>query len=67
MSELQSELKLKKFELERLSILYSEVNEKYKDTLLEKERLAEKLDVCIYVNFTKLMLNEYIYIFFIKQ
>lgn len=38
-------MKLKKFEMGRLSILYAEMDGKFKEMLLEKERLAEKLDV----------------------
>jgi hypothetical protein len=44
-SELESELKLKKFELGRLSILFTETQEKYKSVMLDKEKALEKLEV----------------------
>jgi len=41
----ESELKLKKFELERCSLLLSESEELKKSLLEDKEKLLEKLDV----------------------
>lgn len=44
-SEIQVELKLKKFELERLSVLYAELEGKAKCLMSERDRVVEKLDV----------------------
>lgn len=44
-SGIESELKLKKFELERCSLLLSESEEKQKQLCEEKDKLIEKLDV----------------------
>ncbi len=44
---LESDLKLKNFELQRSSLLLSETEGKWRNLEIEKEKLVEKLDVRI--------------------
>jgi len=44
-SELESEMKLKKFESQRFSAMYTELEEKYQDVLTDKKTLISKLEV----------------------
>lgn len=44
-SEVQSELKLKSFELERTQIVYEETLRNFKENQLEVEKLQKKIEV----------------------
>jgi hypothetical protein len=48
--ELQSELKLKTFEFDRLQLLYEENLKSLKTTQMESEKLQKKNDVCYFLN-----------------
>ena len=47
LGELQSEVKLKTFELDRLQLLYEENLKSLKTTQIELEKIEKKNDVCV--------------------
>jgi progesterone-induced-blocking factor 1 len=50
LGELQSELKLKTFEFDRLQLLYEENLKSLKTTQMESEKLQKKNEVCYFLN-----------------